>query len=258
MLRKTGARGYETGFRAPAEKLAREPRTSARAAVPEFAGERTAAGVELRFVLERCAEPGIRARVRRPDEGDRGTPAAPLTRRRGRRARPGAVAPRAMSRATTMRRGAAQRVERAGARRRGAGPCRGRVCARLRVRIPRGHQRGGHEGRGSEEGGAGRDVLGGGQVRQTSPSAGRRGGAAGRRRIGAIFGAVPVGAGGGRRLAGGPRPGDARDAPPSREPAGRGRAAAGAGDRRAPPVGVAEASGDLHPFRAGCPESGRG
>ena len=58
VLRETGARGYERGHVAGYYPLRREPWSSAREAVGEFAGERTAAGVELRFVLERAYATG--------------------------------------------------------------------------------------------------------------------------------------------------------------------------------------------------------
>jgi len=58
LLRATGARGYDQGHLAGAVPREREPWSSAREAVGEFAGERTAAGVELRFVLERAHATG--------------------------------------------------------------------------------------------------------------------------------------------------------------------------------------------------------
>ena len=58
VLRAVGARGYEQGHAAGYYPLEREPWSSAREAVGAFAGERTAAGVELRFVLERAHATG--------------------------------------------------------------------------------------------------------------------------------------------------------------------------------------------------------
>ena len=88
VLRETGARGYERGHVAGYYPLRREPWSSARESVGAFAGERTAAGVELRFVLERAYATGYElgydgrmggrlARVKAgamppPEVGDRG------------------------------------------------------------------------------------------------------------------------------------------------------------------------------------------
>ena len=58
VLRAVGARGYEQGYAAGYYPLEREPWSSARESVGEFAGDRTAAGVELRFVLERAHATG--------------------------------------------------------------------------------------------------------------------------------------------------------------------------------------------------------
>ena len=58
VLRAVGARGYEQGHVAGYYPLEREPWSSARESVGAFAGERTAAGVELRFVLERAHATG--------------------------------------------------------------------------------------------------------------------------------------------------------------------------------------------------------
>ena len=58
VLRATGVRGYDQGHSAGALWWEREPWTSARKAVGEFPGERTSAGVELRFVLERAHATG--------------------------------------------------------------------------------------------------------------------------------------------------------------------------------------------------------
>ena len=58
VLRATGARGYDRGYVAGAVPREREPWSSARESVGGFAGERTAAGVELRFVLERAHATG--------------------------------------------------------------------------------------------------------------------------------------------------------------------------------------------------------
>ena len=57
-LRAVGARGYRAGYLAGETARPREPWSSAREAVGEFTGERTAAGVELRFVLERAHSQG--------------------------------------------------------------------------------------------------------------------------------------------------------------------------------------------------------
>ena len=89
-LRAMGARGYDLGYSAGAVPHGREPWSSARESVGEFAGERTAAGVELRFVLERAHATGYEvgyedrlqgrsARVTTgsiaaPEVGDRGFP----------------------------------------------------------------------------------------------------------------------------------------------------------------------------------------
>ena len=58
VLRAVGARGYAAGYQAGAAPWREEPWSSAREAVGEFAGERTAAGVELRYVLERAHAEG--------------------------------------------------------------------------------------------------------------------------------------------------------------------------------------------------------
>ena len=58
VLRATGARGYDEGYWASVGAWERKPWSSARESVGEFAGERTAAGVELRFVLERAHATG--------------------------------------------------------------------------------------------------------------------------------------------------------------------------------------------------------
>ena len=58
VLRAVGARGYEQGYAAGYYPLEREPWSSAREAVGAFAGDGTAAGVELRFVLERAHSTG--------------------------------------------------------------------------------------------------------------------------------------------------------------------------------------------------------
>ena len=57
-LQAVGARGYQEGYLAGAVPRPREPWSSARESVGEFAGEKTAAGVELRFVLERAHSQG--------------------------------------------------------------------------------------------------------------------------------------------------------------------------------------------------------
>ena len=58
VLRETGARGYDQGYWASVGAWDRKPWSSARESVGEFPGERTAAGVELRFVLERAHAAG--------------------------------------------------------------------------------------------------------------------------------------------------------------------------------------------------------
>jgi len=58
VLRETGARGYDQGYWAAGPAWERRPWSSARESVGEFPGERTAAGVELRFVLERAHATG--------------------------------------------------------------------------------------------------------------------------------------------------------------------------------------------------------
>ena len=57
-LRAMGARGYDQGYLAGAVPHRREPWSSARESVGEFAGERSPAGVEVRFVLERAHAAG--------------------------------------------------------------------------------------------------------------------------------------------------------------------------------------------------------
>ena len=57
-LRAMGARGYDQGYLAGAVPHRREPWSSARESVGEFVGERTPAGVEVRFVLERAHAAG--------------------------------------------------------------------------------------------------------------------------------------------------------------------------------------------------------
>ena len=58
VLRAASDRGYRQGYQAGAAPHPREPWSSARESVAEFAGEKTAGGVELRYVLERAHSQG--------------------------------------------------------------------------------------------------------------------------------------------------------------------------------------------------------
>ena len=195
-LRAMGARGYDLGYSAGAVPHGREPWSSARESVGEFAGERTAAGVELRFVLERAHATGyevgyedrLQGRSARVTTGSigraggRGPRFSPV----GAAARGAARAWRRRLRAGLRRGGRGQDGAAAGAgpagrragSRCGIGPDARRADARVRARPRGGRERSDESGRGGEASQGRGLVLGGGPVRQAQPGAGGGGGGA--------------------------------------------------------------------------------